>query len=53
LAISLVSHELSPYTMNKHIRKATQSITVLKPRFSWIRCRIGALSALSSLGSAN
>ncbi|MNS93445.1 hypothetical protein D3C72_1276210 [compost metagenome] len=47
----MVSHELSAYTMNRHMKNATQNITVLKPRPSWNRRRIGALPALSSAAS--
>ena len=39
--------------MNRHMKNAIQNITVLKPRPSWNRCLIGALSALSSAGTAN
>ncbi|MNT19201.1 hypothetical protein D3C72_1544510 [compost metagenome] len=52
MAINFVSQELSAYTMNKHMKNAIQNMTVLKPRPSWNRWRIGASSALCSDGSA-
>ena len=38
--------------MNRHMKKAIQNIKVLNPRPSRNRCLIGALSALSSAGTA-
>ncbi|MCY1300005.1 hypothetical protein D9M70_495600 [compost metagenome] len=48
----MVSHALRAYTMNRHMKNAIQNMMVLKPRPSWNRCRIGALSALSWAGTA-